>query len=102
MLTYDVYSSKSTPTTTFALDDLDAAPPAAPPATPPAPPPTARELRHAQVEGERLERLEEEHESIKEDRDRIRQSAAAALTEVRGEAEEDDVCPHMLTYADVR
>ena len=41
---------------------------------------------------ERLERLEEEHERIKEDRDRIRQSAAAALTEVRGGAEEDDVC----------
>ena len=105
MLTYDVYSSKSTPATTFALDDLDAAPPAAPPATPP----NARELRHAQVEDrdrmwrvERLERLEEEHERIQEDRDRIRQSAAAALTEVRGEAEEDDVCPRMLTYADVR
>jgi hypothetical protein len=102
MLTYDVYFSKSTPTTTFALDDLDAASPPAPPAAPPATPQNARELRHAQVEGGRLERLEEENQRNKVDRDRIRQSAAAALTEVRGGAEEDDVCPRMLTYADVR
>ena len=109
MLTYDVYSSKSTPATTFALDELDAAPPPAPPAAPPATPPNARELRHAQVEDrdrmwrvERLERLEEEHERIQEDRDRIRKSAAAALTEVRRELTYADVCPRMLKYADVR
>jgi hypothetical protein len=51
---------------------------------------------------ERLEGLEEEHERIQEDRDRIRQSAAAALTEVRRELTYADVCPRMLTHADVR